>query len=98
MRKEIANASQSLPDKIRKEYIPANGDIYLETSRGYEGLFLSALKKVLDERHISYTAESLQDALLWWKTKVIHIRPIQSDDSKAWRMIIRYLKNKNNEI
>ena len=93
-----------LEDRTQRRYyqgiIPLLRKYELELSKeqDYEGLFLSALKKVLDERHISYTAESIQDALLWWKTKVIHIRPIQSDDNKAWRMIIGYLKNKNNEV
>lgn len=47
---------------------------------------------MLDGKNISYTPETLQDALKWWKTKVIHVRPISSDDDKAWRMIIGRVK------
>lgn len=64
----------------------------LEKEQEYENLFLSALTKVLDEKNISHTPESLQNALKWWKTKVIHVRPISSDDDKAWRMIIGYIR------
>lgn len=63
-----------------------------EKERGYEELFVSALRQVLDEKHIAYTNESLQEALRWWKNKVIHIRPISSDDDKAWRMILGHVR------
>lgn len=64
----------------------------LEKEQEYENLFLSALTKVLDEKNISHTPESLQNALKWWKTKVIHVRPISSDDDKAWRMILGHVR------
>lgn len=64
----------------------------LEKEQEYENLFLSALTKVLDEKNIGHTPESLQNALKWWKTKVIHVRPVSSDDDKAWRMIIGHVR------
>lgn len=84
----------------RKHYqriIPLLRKLQLELSkeREYENLFVSALSRVLDERHIGHTPETLQNALKWWKNKVIHIRPIASDDDKAWRMIIGYIKKQN---
>lgn len=65
----------------------------LEKEQEYENLFLSALTKVLDGKNITYTPEVLQNALKWWKTKVIHVRPISSDDDKAWRMIVRHIRS-----
>lgn len=71
-------------------------EVELRKEQEYEGLFLSALRRTLDEKHIPYTEESLQDALKWWKTKVIHVRPIAADDDKAWRMIIGRIKSRKN--
>lgn len=87
-----------LEDRSQRQYyqglIPLlrKYQLELEKEQGYEELFLSALTKVLDGKNISYTPETLQDALVWWKTKVIHVRPISSDDDKAWRMIIGRVK------
>lgn len=89
-----------LEDRSQRRYYQAiipllrKYQLELGNEREYESLFLSALRKVLNERNITYTEESLQDALKWWKNKVIHIRPISADDDKAWRMIIGHLKSK----
>lgn len=66
----------------------------LRKEREYENLFVSALSRVLDDKGIGHTPESLQEALKWWKNKVIHIRPVSSDDDKAWRMIVSHVKYK----
>lgn len=36
----------------------------------------------------------VEDAVVWWKTKVIKKRPISKDDAKAWRMIEKRSKRK----
>lgn len=90
-----------LEDRSQRRYyqavIPAlrKFQLELQKEREYENLFVSALSRVLGDKHIGYTPENLQNALKWWKNKVIHIRPITSDDDKAWRMIIGYIKRQN---
>ena len=90
-----------LEDRSQRRYyqavIPAlrKFQLELQKEREYEDLFVSALSRVLDDKHIGYTPETLQNALKWWKNKVIHIRPIASDDEKAWRMITGYIKRQN---
>lgn len=34
----------------------------------------------------------LDEAIAWWKKKVIFIRPLSADDKKSYRMILNYLK------
>lgn len=40
-------------------------------------------------------AEVIDEAVAWWKQKVIFTRPLSSDDAKAFRMIIGHIKNKH---
>lgn len=37
-------------------------------------------------------AERIDQAVAWWKEKVIFTRPLRSDDAKAYKMILQYLK------
>lgn len=39
-------------------------------------------------------AEVIDEAVAWWKQKVIFTRPLSSDDAKAFRMIMGHIKNK----
>lgn len=39
------------------------------------------------------TAETIDEAIAWWKEKVIYTRPLRSDDAKAYRMIMKHLNN-----
>lgn len=39
-------------------------------------------------------AERIDQAVAWWKEKVIFTRPLRSDDAKAFRMILGHIKNK----
>lgn len=58
-----------------------------------EGYFKQSLGNDImqDSSLASFPAECLQDALdeavSWWKNKVIFTRPLRADDAKAWRMI-----------
>ncbi len=38
-------------------------------------------------------AERIDQAVAWWKEKVIFTRPLRSNDAKAYKMILQYLKN-----
>lgn len=40
-------------------------------------------------------AEVIDEAVAWWKQKVIFTRPLSSDDAKAFRMIMGHIKNKD---
>lgn len=36
----------------------------------------------------------ISDAIVWWREKVIYIRPLKSDDKKSWRMIKGYVERR----
>lgn len=38
-------------------------------------------------------AALIDEAVQWWKTKVIYTRPLREDDAKAFRMITKYIKD-----
>lgn len=38
-------------------------------------------------------AESLDEAVAWWKEKVIYTRALRSDDAKAFRMIMKHIES-----
>ena len=42
---------------------------------------------ILRETGKTVTDEELDEAIAWWKEKVIYTRPLRSDDAKAFRMI-----------
>ena len=41
--------------------------------------------------------ELIGEAIVWWREKVIYIRPLKSDDKKSWRMIKGYIERKLQE-
>ena len=38
----------------------------------------------------------ISEAIVWWREKVIYIRPLKSDDKKSWRMIKNYVEKRLN--
>lgn len=60
--------------------------------RAYEQEFA----RLLQEKH-GYPLEAIQEAIQWWKDKVIWKRPIGKDDAKAWRMIKRRLNKQEGD-
>ena len=53
---------------------------------------------LMEREFVQYENEDVRIAIYegieWWKTKVIYIRPLKSDDKKSWRMIKGYVKRK----
>ena len=43
--------------------------------------------EILKESGSVPSAQALDEAVSWWKSKVIFTRPLRSDDRKAWKMI-----------
>lgn len=39
----------------------------------------------------------ISEAIVWWREKVIYIRPLKSDDKKSWRMIKSYVEKRLQE-
>lgn len=46
--------------------------------------------------HADHIRALVDEAVEWWKGKVIYTRPLTSDDAKAWRMIKKYCEDKLN--
>lgn len=36
----------------------------------------------------------ISEAIVWWREKVIYVRPLKSDDKKSWRMIKGYIEKR----
>ena len=50
---------------------------------------------VLKETGKAAQKKKIDEAVAWWKKKVIFTRPLSSDDAKAFRMIMGHIKNKH---
>lgn len=62
-----------------------------------ENAFKALLQETIrKEKSVVVSPEQMDQAIAWWKEKVIYTRPLRSDDAKAFRMIKEYL-NKNNK-
>lgn len=57
-----------------------------------EEAFKSLIRETIrKERSVIITQEKMDEAIAWWKEKVIYTRPLRSDDAKAFRMIKQYI-------
>lgn len=54
-----------------------------------EQAFKALMKETLKKDGFQVTDNVIDEAVTWWKTKVIFSRPLTSDDAKAWRMIFK---------
>lgn len=54
----------------------------------------SMIKYFSDKYNVALQPELLNEAVKWWKMKVIFKRPLKQDDAKSWRMIEKYCLNK----
>lgn len=56
-----------------------------------EEAFIMAIGNVIMKEHpeiyLECIGELIEQAIAWWKEKVIFTRPLRDDDAKAWRMI-----------
>ena len=50
--------------------------------------------EILKETGSAPSAQALDEAVSWWKSKVIFTRPLRSDDRKAWKMVKSRILNK----
>ena len=63
----------------------------------WEEAFKTSMVKYFSDKHnIVLQPELLNEAVKWWKMKVIFKRPLKQDDVKSWRMIEKYCLNKIN--
>ena len=61
---------------------------YKEAELRDEEAFKSLISEdIRKETGLMTSAETVNDAVAWWKEKVIFTRPLRSDDRKAWNMI-----------
>lgn len=58
-----------------------------------EECFIMSMGNTIMREHPEIYAECIrglvEEAISWWKNKVIFTRPLRSDDAKAWRMIYK---------
>ena len=88
-----------LKDRTQRQYYEGIIPLLIETKKQLqaekenERLFADCLRRdpLLGE---APSEESIQQAIIWWKNKVIFQRPLSLDDKKSYRMILTYLKNK----
>ena len=57
----------------------------------WEEAFKESMVKYFADKHSTpLSMKLLEEAIKWWKMKVIFKRPLKQDDAKSWRMIERY--------
>ena len=67
---------------------------YKETELRDEEAFKKLLSDtILRETDKTVPEEMIDEAITWWKEKVIFTRPLRSDDRKAWGMIMKRIKS-----
>ena len=65
----------------------------------WEEAFKASMVKYFSDKHnIVLQPKLLNEAIKWWKMKVIFKRPLKQDDAKSWRMIEKYCLNKHQNI
>ena len=72
-----------------------------EEEKSENGFKLLMVSSLMGPRRKTHHADEIRDivdeAVEWWKLKVIYTRPLSSNDAKAWRMIKKYCENKLTE-
>lgn len=69
--------------------------IWLRNEKRKEERDESAFRDLMNkELGGNISKELMDEAIEWWKTKVIYIRALKSDDKKSWNMIKWYLTKK----
>ncbi len=78
----------------RKQYLRVHG--LLQALKTYKKIELEEERSfmLLIVQTVKCTELEALDAIHWWKTKNMHKRALSVDDKKAFRMIVKYLKNK----
>ncbi len=65
----------------------------LENEKNFAKLIYSQVYKFFKGETEEYIFEKIWESIDWWKFKNMWKRPIDKDDSKALRMIVKKIKN-----
>lgn len=69
--------------------------IWLRNEKAKEERDEQAFRELMNRKFNGRISDDLMnEAIEWWKTKVIYIRALRSNDRKSWNMIKWYLENK----
>ena len=103
----VEDIDRFMADRTQRESFRAWMPILQEARRklveekDLENTFKKSLEYRILNENPSFPSESigeaLDEAIRWWKNKVIFSRPLSSDDAKAWRMIKKHCVNIINE-